>query len=104
MNSAECQNWIAWYDRMPRSESVLHVQGECSFPSPGYAVELRRHEAALPNNPSNLLLELIVHEPSSPTLEGLTVVPVRYREQTHIEYKTVTVRPSDVVLNIEEAF
>lgn len=35
-------NWVAWIDHLPRSQPTLHVQGDGSFPQPGFTVELRQ--------------------------------------------------------------
>lgn len=44
----DCQ-WIAWRDHLPKGDPTLLVQGDCSFPQPGFSVELRR---PLPPSPS----------------------------------------------------
>ncbi len=35
-------NWTAWRDHQPRPGPVVRVQAECTFPTPGFTVELRR--------------------------------------------------------------
>ncbi len=45
---SDCENWVAWMNRMPGAGSVLHVTGNCSFGKSGCTVELRRYEASLP--------------------------------------------------------
>jgi hypothetical protein len=73
-----CRDWSAWHDHQP---SVLHVRGECEFPTAGYSVELRRREPQ-GINPKDLVLNRMVQEPSGPVAQVVTVVEARYREET----------------------
>jgi hypothetical protein len=85
---------------MPPGPKTLYVTGKCEFPTAGYSVELR---PADPQgiNPKIYILEKIVHEPSGPAADVLTVVEVRYEEQTDTEYDQVQIRPDDVLIDIE---
>ncbi len=96
-----CRDWSAWHDHEPPGPPVLHVRGECEFPTAGYSVELRRH---VPQgiNPRDLLLDLIVHEPSGPAADVITVVEARYREETDVEHDTVTILPDGPSIPVEE--
>jgi hypothetical protein len=60
--------------------------------TPGYKVELSRHEPQ-GVNPADLLLDLEVTEPSGAVPDVLTDVPVRYEEPTDIGFGTVTILP-----------
>jgi hypothetical protein len=75
----------------PPGPSVLRVVGKCEFPTAGYSVELRRSEPQ-GINPRDLLLDLIVHEPTGLVAEVITEVDVEYQEETDAEYDTVTIR------------
>jgi hypothetical protein len=60
-----CRGWLVWHDHEPPGPPVLHVRGECEFPTAGFSVELRRREPQ-GINPKDLLLDRIVREPSGP--------------------------------------
>lgn len=79
----------------------MHVRGECEFPSAGYSVELRRKEPQ-GINPKDLLLERVVHEPSGPVAQAITVVEARYREETDFEFDTVTILPDGPSIPVQE--
>jgi hypothetical protein len=38
----DCQNWAAWRDHHPRPGPVLRVEADCTFPTAGFTVDLRR--------------------------------------------------------------
>ena len=83
------RGWSAWHDHEPPGPPVLHVRGECEFPTAGF-------------NPRDLLLDRIVHEPSGPVPQVVTVVEARYREETDFEFDTVTILPDSVSLQVQE--
>lgn len=97
----DCRNWSAWHDHQPPGPTVLHVSGECEFPSAGYSVELRRREPQ-GINPKDLLLERIVREPSGPVAQATTVVEAYYQEETDFEYDTVTILPDGPPIPVQE--
>ncbi len=99
--AGECRDWSAWHDHQPPGPTVLHVSGECEFPSAGYSVELRRSEPQ-GINPKDLLLDLTVREPSGPAAQVITPVEVRYREETDFEYDTVTILPNGVSVSVQD--
>jgi hypothetical protein len=88
----KCSDWSAWHGSRPPAPPVLTVVGECTFPTAGYSVELRRHEPQ-GINPEYLLLDLVVHEPTGPVAQVITTVEARYEEETDFEYETVTILP-----------
>jgi hypothetical protein len=96
-----CGGWPAWHDHEPPDPPVLHVRGECEFPTAGFSVELRRRETQ-GINPRDLLLDRIVHEPSVPVAQAITLVEARYREETDFEFDTVTVLPGGVSVKVQE--
>jgi hypothetical protein len=96
-----CSGWSAWHDHEPPGPPVLHVRGECEFPTAGFSVELRRHEPQ-GINPKDLLLDRIVREPSDPVTHVVTVVEARYREESDFEFDTVTILPDGVSVQVQE--
>lgn len=80
---------------------VLHVRGDCEFPTAGFSVELRRREPQ-GFNQRDLLLDRIVRKPSGPVAQVITVLEARYREETDFEFDTVTILPDGVSLQVQE--
>lgn len=87
-----CFDWSAFHGSRPPAPRVLQVAGTCRFPTGGYTVELVRHEPQ-GINPEDLLLDLVVHEPTGGVPDVITEVEARYQETTETEYKTVTILP-----------
>jgi hypothetical protein len=80
------------------------VAGTCTFPTPGFSVELKPHTPASPD-PKILVLDAIVHTPTIPTRHGPTDVPVGYgspyvRSKTGILYEKIIVLPDNLVLTV----
>lgn len=96
-----CRDWNAIHDHQPPGPSVLRVSGVCRFPTPGYSVELRRHEPQ-GINPSDLLLDRIVQAPAGPVAEVVTDVEVSYAEETELDYQTVTILPGGPSIKVED--
>jgi hypothetical protein len=99
--AGNCRDWSAWHDHEPPGPPVLHVRGECEFPTAGFSVELRRHEPQ-GFNPRDLLLDRIVREPTGPVPQVITVVEARFREETDFEFDTVTILPDGVSLPVQD--
>jgi hypothetical protein len=97
----ECGEWSAWHNLEPGSPPTLIVVGQCTFPTAGYKVELRRHEPQ-GFNPKDLLLDLIVHEPTGPVPQVITTVEARYEEETDFEYDSVTILPEGPSIRVEK--
>ena len=96
-----CHGWKATMDLRPPTRKLV-VTGTCTFGSPGYSVELRRHEP--PGiNPRDLLLDKIVVEPTGPAAQVITEVEVRYEEFTAAELDTVTILPDGPSIPVVEA-
>jgi hypothetical protein len=87
----ECRDWSAFHGSRPPAPKVLTVTGTCRFNTTGWSVELRRHEPQ-GINPSDLLLDRVVHAPEA-SGEAITDVAVRYEHETDFEYETVTILP-----------
>jgi hypothetical protein len=97
-----CRDWEAWHDRMPGTQPTLYVRGWCTFPSEAYEVRLERHEPQ-GINPRDLLLDLIIREPSEPVPQVLTDKEVRYEEQTDSVYESVTILPNGPTVRVTAA-
>jgi hypothetical protein len=81
----DCHDWTAVHDRQPPGPPVLTVRGACTFPTPDFSVELRRHEPQ-GINPRDLLLDRIEHPPAGPVpAVHVQVQPEqqRHREEQH---------------------
>lgn len=99
-----CRDWYAWHDHMPGpgSTPTLHVTGTCTFNTTGYSAELKKHEPQ-GINPKDLLLDLVVHEPSGGIAgQAFTDVPVRYDEETTMEYDTVSIMDVEMGIPVHE--
>ena len=97
-----CSDWSASHGSRPPAPFVLEVVGKCKFPTAGYSVELRRHEPQ-GINPKDLLLDLVVHEPTGPVAQVVTEVEARYEEETDSEYyETVTILPDGPSIPVEK--
>jgi hypothetical protein len=95
-----CHDWTAAHRHEPAGLSVLTVRGSCVFPTAGYSVELLRHEPQ-GINPSDLLLDRIVHPPTGLNVQVVTEVEAVYTEVTDVDYQTVTILPDGVSVRVE---
>lgn len=97
-----CRDWQAIHDLMPGHPAKLTVTGTCTFPTPGYKVELR---PSVPQgiNPLDLLLDKIVTPPTGIVPQVVTDVEVRYEEITDVMYETVTIEGGPTI-KVENAF
>ena len=84
--------WEAWHDRMPGKAATLHVVGTCICPTPGYTLELERHEPPGINE-RDLLLDLVQTDPTGPQPDVLHPTRVEYRDETDTRYDTVSILP-----------
>jgi hypothetical protein len=95
----KCRDWKAWHDRMPGAEPTLHVTGRCEFPSSGYEVRLKRHTPQ-GINPRDLLLDVLVTEPTGPVNQVVTELDVSYDEQTDVDYQSATILPDGPTVEV----
>ena len=97
-----CRDWSAHHDHEPPGPATLRVTGTCSFGTPGYTIELRRHEPQ-GINPKDLLLDKIVIPPGGDVgAQVITHVEARYEEITDFEYDTVTILPGGPSIPVRE--
>lgn len=101
METPNCRNWKAWHDHQPPGPWTLHVTGECEMPTPGYELRL---EPAEPQgiNPKDLILILVVTEPTGIQQEVLTWTPVHWEQDTDVEYETVSIRDVATGIPVED--
>jgi len=88
---ADCRDWTAVFGRRADGSGLLRVSGLCIFPTAGYLVELRRHDAQAAED--ELLLELNIEKPTGPVLQVVTGMPVAYEEVTELRYARVSILP-----------
>lgn len=93
--------WNAVHDFQPVQPPRLRVTGSCMMPTPGYQLALKR---AVPQgiNPAILILELSVTRPTGNVSTVVTKTDVRYEEQTDQRYTSVTIRPGDISVPVQE--
>lgn len=97
-----CRDWTASHDHMPPGPATLRVSGTCTFGTPGYRIELRRHEPQ-GINPKDLLLDKIVIPPEGDLgAQVLTEVEARYEEITDFEYDSVTILPEGPSISVQD--
>jgi hypothetical protein len=94
--------FVAVHDREPPGPAKLWVAATCTFGSPGFVVELCRHEPQ-GINPRDLLLDLTIIPPDGVEPQVVTTVDVRYEEQTEAELDTVTILPDGISVPVVNA-
>jgi hypothetical protein len=79
----------------------LTVRGECTFPTPGYEVLLRR---AVPQgvNPKIPLLNKLVTPPRGIKPQRVTTLPVEYHEVTEKHYAEIEIWSDNVKIKVHE--
>jgi hypothetical protein len=99
-HSFKC-NWKAIYDFQPIQPPKLTVTGECTVPTPGYAITLTE---AIPQgvNPAYLLLDMTVTPPTGVEPQHITTVKTVFEKVTDFHYQYVTILPEDVNIPVEE--
>lgn len=97
MNDVTSHNWKAWHDFMPGSDPTLHVKGEITVPTTGYAANLVPHKPQ-GINPAIYIFDLIVTppDPSQIVHQTVTTLPVSYQENTSQKYSHVTILPENI--------
>jgi hypothetical protein len=95
-----CRDWRARLLRLATGDALLVVTGICTVATSGHTVELRRHSPQ-GINPADLLLDLVVYEPSGGAADVLTDVAVRYEERTEVGFGTVTILPDGPTITVQ---
>jgi hypothetical protein len=96
-----CKNWTAIHDSMPPRPARLTVRGECTFPTPGYKVTLRKKQPQ-GINPKILILEKTIVSPTGIEPQIVTTIPVVYEETTNQHYSEVQILPDDTKIQVQE--
>ena len=97
---SNCGKWSAIHDFMPPRPGRLNVTGECTFPTPGFKVALKKKQPQ-GINPAILILEKSVVTPTGIEPQILTVVPVEYHETTDYLYTEVEILPDATFIPIQ---
>jgi hypothetical protein len=98
---SNCTNWSAIHDFMPPGPARLTVTGECTFPTPGYKVTLKKKEPQ-GINPRILILEKTVTKPTHPEPDVVTKQKVEYKEKTDVHYSEVQIVPDGELIKVQE--
>jgi hypothetical protein len=89
------RNWHAWHDTSTDGQPCVRVHGEVVVPSAGYGIELQRHgseRADAGSTSGDLVLRLVVREPTASRPSPETVVPAHYvLEETTGQVTGVTI-------------
>jgi hypothetical protein len=97
MSPWSCSDWIAIHDHMPgHSPITLRVEGNCTFPTMGWAVKLVRGNPGINPKPDTLYLGLEVAEPSDQQARVITTELVQFEEETDTEFHWVEVNHGEV--------
>ncbi len=78
----------------------LKVQGEFTFPTPGYKVELVK-KVPQGINPSILLLEKSVTNPHGIEPQHVVTIPVSFEEHTTTHYHEVEILPDGIKISVK---
>jgi hypothetical protein len=99
--TSNCSDWKAVHDFMPPGPARLRVTGQCTFPTPGYTVTLKKHEPQ-GINPAILILDKVTVAPTGVEPQLVTKLTVAYRERTDQNYREVLVLPDNVTIPVKE--
>jgi len=98
----KCGDWSATLFFDPDGPDKLEVNGQCTFPTPGYKVHLQRKEPQ-GINPKILLLEKNVTPPTGIEPQQVVTVPVCYVEHTTVRYDEVDILPDGARIQVKQA-
>jgi hypothetical protein len=101
-NKSPCSGWKAWHDSQPGKNPTLYVEGECTFTTGGYSVELKPAPTHGGVYYKSRILDLIIHEPTGIVTQVITNVPVNYSEETPKKYTNVKIMPDGVLVPVKE--
>ncbi len=93
----KCGGWSATF-----YSNTLKVHGECTFPTPGFKVELKRKEPQ-GINPKILLLEKTVTAPTGKEPQHVVTLPVNFEERTTVQYEEVQILPDGTTIKLKHA-
>lgn len=90
----QCGGWTATLH-----SQKLTVHGECTFPTPGYKVHLKKKEPQ-GINPQILLLEKTVVPPTGIEPQHVVTQPVTFEEHVKVEYHEVEILPDGTRIKV----
>jgi hypothetical protein len=92
-----CKNWSATLH-----SNTLKVEGQCTFPTPGFKVHVKKKEPQ-GINPEILLLEKIVVAPTGIEPDHVVTIPVSFEEHTAVHYKEVEILPDGATIKVKQS-
>ncbi len=93
----ECGDWTATLH-----SGRLKVHGECTFPTPGFKVHLKKKEPQ-GINPAILLLEKTVVKPTGIEPQHVVTIAVKFEEHTTAHYHEVQILPDGTMIKVKHA-
>ena len=97
-----CGEWSATLFPEPDGPDELKVRGECTFPTPGFKVHLKRKEPQ-GINPAILILEKTVVPPTGIEQQRVVTVLVHFEESSSVRYDEVEIVPDGVRIRVKHA-
>ena len=93
----KCGEWSATLH-----SNKLEVHGQCTFPTPGFKVHLKKKEPQ-GINPGILLLEKVVAPPTGIEPQHVVTVSVSFEEHTNAHYHEVEILPDGTKIKVKYA-
>jgi hypothetical protein len=93
----KCEDWSATLH-----SGKLKVHGQCTFPTPGYKVSLKKKEPQ-GINPAILLLEKTVVPPTGIEPQHVVTMAVSFEEHTSVHYHEVEILPDGTKIKVKHA-
>ncbi len=94
-NVNHCQDWSATLH-----SNKLKVEGQCTFPTPGFKVHLKKKEPQ-GINPEILLLEKTTVAPTGIEPDHVVTVHVKFEEHTTTHYHEVEILPDGTRIKVK---
>ena len=94
-NVNQCGDWSATL-----CSNELKVHGQCTFPTPGFKVHLKKKEPQ-GINPEILLLEKTVAAPKGKEPDHVVTVSVSFEERTTVHYQEVDILPDGTRIKVK---
>jgi hypothetical protein len=86
---------------MPPEPPRLTVRGECTFPTPGFKVTIKRKQPQ-GINPTILILEKTVVNPTGLEPQIVTTMSVEYEEKTDQHFLEILILPDETRIPVQE--
>ena len=91
----KCGDWSATLHY-----NQLKVHGQCTFPTPGFKVQLKKKEPQ-GINPEILLFEKTVVAPTGIEPQHVVTIGVTFEEHTTVHYKQVDILPDGTNITVK---